>query len=81
MTCIGKIVSVCGAFIALLSVLPTVVAAQSIGVDLGAVDVSIGGGRPASVPEIDASTGAMALAALAAALVLAWEVNRRRKAG
>lgn len=81
MTCVGKKIGVSGAFIAFLTALPTVAAAQSIGVDLGPVDVGIGGGGPAAVPEIDASTGAMALAALAAALVLAWEVNRRRKAG
>lgn len=31
-----------------------------------------------SVPEIDASTGLLAMAAVGAALLLAWEVNRRR---
>ena len=35
--------------------------------------------NPVSVPEIDASTGALALAALGAALLLVWEINRRRK--
>ncbi|TXG77136.1 MAG: VPEID-CTERM sorting domain-containing protein [Rhodocyclaceae bacterium] len=32
----------------------------------------------ASVPEIDASSGAKAIALLAGALLLAWEVRRRR---
>ena len=31
-----------------------------------------------SVPEIDASTGMLALAAVMASLVLAWELKRRR---
>ncbi len=31
------------------------------------------------VPEIDASTGLLALAAVAAAMVLVWELRRRRK--
>lgn len=38
------------------------------------------GGRPghvASVPEIDASTGLLALAAVAAALLFVWERRRR----
>lgn len=34
-----------------------------------------------AVPEIDASTGLLALAAVGAALLLAWEINRRRKNG
>lgn len=34
-----------------------------------------------SVPEIDASTGGLALAAVCAALFLAWEMNRRRRKG
>jgi hypothetical protein len=33
---------------------------------------------PVAVPEIDASTGLLALAAVLAALALAWEVRRRR---
>lgn len=33
------------------------------------------------VPEIDASTGMLALAAVGAAILLAWEVNRRRNRG
>ncbi|MBE1282489.1 MAG: VPEID-CTERM sorting domain-containing protein [Rhodobacteraceae bacterium] len=33
-----------------------------------------------SVPEIDASTGALAIAAVVAALLLAREIKRRRKA-
>ncbi|MFP4327977.1 MAG: VPEID-CTERM sorting domain-containing protein [Paracoccaceae bacterium] len=38
------------------------------------------GGTPAaSVPEIDASTGLLALAAVGAGLALAWEINRRRQ--
>lgn len=59
---------------------PTIVAAQSSG---GGNGHGRGNGhgvrQPFSVPEIDASTGALALAALGAALVLAWEINRRRK--
>ncbi len=41
-----------------------------------------GGTVPASsaVPEIDASTGLLTLAAVGAALALAWEIKRRRKA-
>ena len=46
----------------------------------GSLNNGIGGVTPASVPEIDASTGALALAALGAALLLVWEINRRRKA-
>jgi len=37
-----------------------------------------GGSR---VPEIDASTGLLALAAVGAALALAWEIKRRRNRG
>ncbi|UWQ62457.1 VPEID-CTERM sorting domain-containing protein [Leisingera caerulea] len=37
-----------------------------------------GNGNAHGVPEIDASAGLLALAAVGAALVLAWEVNRRR---
>lgn len=33
-----------------------------------------------SVPEIDASSGALALAVVAAAILLAWEVRRRKRA-
>lgn len=33
---------------------------------------------PASVPEIDASTAMLAMAAIAAALAFAWERSRRR---
>jgi len=33
------------------------------------------------VPEIDASTGLLALAAVGAALALAWEIKRRRSRG
>jgi hypothetical protein len=41
-----------------------------------------GGGQVSSrVPEIDASTGLLAMAAVTAAVLLAWEVNRRRKRG
>ncbi|SLN28481.1 hypothetical protein ROJ8625_01206 [Roseivivax jejudonensis] len=47
------------------------------------VDGAVGGrtsGREANaVPEIDASTGLLTLAAVAAALALAYEINRRRK--
>jgi hypothetical protein len=38
-----------------------------------------GGGTSSRVPEIDASTGALAIAALGAGLMLAREVKRRRK--
>ena len=33
--------------------------------------------RPASVPEIDASTSLLALAAIGAAMLFVWERNRR----
>lgn len=56
----------------LLIALPNIASAQAINIGIG------GGGRLSSVPEIDASTGAMALAALGAALLLTWEINRRR---
>jgi len=36
------------------------------------------GGQVRSVPEIDASTGLLALAAAIAILALAWELRRRR---
>lgn len=36
-----------------------------------------GGTTPAAVPEIDASTGLLALAAVAAALLFVWERRRR----
>ncbi len=36
-----------------------------------------GGGQLAAVPEIDASTGLLALAAVAAALLFVWERRRR----
>lgn len=39
-----------------------------------------GVGNPHGVPEIDVSAGLLAVAAVAAALVLAWEVTRRRRA-
>ncbi|MBY6140981.1 VPEID-CTERM sorting domain-containing protein [Leisingera daeponensis] len=39
-----------------------------------------GVGNPHGVPEIDAGTGLLTLAAVGAALILAWEVNRRRRA-
>lgn len=38
-----------------------------------------GGGTSSSVPEIDASTGALAIAALGAGMMLAREVKRRRR--
>ena len=37
-----------------------------------------GHGGGSRVPEIDASTGLLALAAVGAALALAWELKRRR---
>ncbi|NVK13314.1 MAG: VPEID-CTERM sorting domain-containing protein [Rhodobacteraceae bacterium] len=39
-----------------------------------------GVGNPHGVPEIDAGAGLLALAAVGAALVLAWEVKRRSRA-
>lgn len=38
-----------------------------------------GGGTSSRVPEIDASTGALAIAALGAGMLLAREVKRRRR--
>lgn len=40
-----------------------------------------GGSTPtaSSVPEIDASSGALSLAVVAAAMLLAWEVRRRKR--
>jgi len=37
-----------------------------------------GSGSSSQVPEIDASTGLLALAAIGAALALSWELKRRR---
>ncbi len=70
-----------GAFIYLMAH-PVIAAAHSSGSGRGrgrGIGNGHGGGQPLSVPEIDASTGALALAALGAALTLAWEINRRRK--
>jgi len=70
-----------GVFIYLMTH-PVIVAAQSSSNARGrgrGIGNGNGGGQPLSVPEIDASTGALALAALGAALILAWEINRRRK--
>ena len=42
-----------------------------------------GGNTPttsSAVPEIDAGSGALALAVVAAAMLLAWEIRRRKKA-
>lgn len=39
-----------------------------------------GGGSVASVPEIDASTGILAIAAVLAVVAFVWERNRRRRA-
>lgn len=36
------------------------------------------GSTPANVPEIDAASGVLALAAILATLALAWELKRRR---
>lgn len=38
------------------------------------------GEASSAVPEIDASSGALALAAIAAATLLAWEIRRRKNA-
>ncbi len=40
-----------------------------------------GGNSSSSVPEIDASTGLLAMAAVGAALLLAWEIKRRKQRG
>lgn len=42
-----------------------------------------GGGHQsaAAVPEIDAASGVMAIAAVLAAMALTWEINRRRRRG
>lgn len=37
-----------------------------------------GGGGTTDVPEIDAASGLMAMAAVVAMLMLAWEIKRRR---
>ncbi|GHG93195.1 VPEID-CTERM sorting domain-containing protein [Pseudodonghicola xiamenensis] len=37
-----------------------------------------GGSNNSQVPEIDASTGLLAMAAIGAALLLSWEMKRRR---
>jgi len=39
-----------------------------------------GGGSSSSVPEMDAASGTLAIAVVLAALVLAWEIRRRRRA-
>lgn len=40
-----------------------------------------GGSAPASsVPEMDAASGVLAIAVVLAALALAWEIKRRRRA-
>jgi hypothetical protein len=44
---------------------------------------SVGNGDPApasSVPEMDAASGILAIAVVLAALALAWEIRRRRRA-
>lgn len=38
------------------------------------------GGSTSQVPEMDASSGTLAIAVVLAALVLAWEIRRRRRA-
>ena len=38
------------------------------------------GGAASSVPEMDAASGTLAIAVVLAALVLAWEIKRRRRA-
>lgn len=40
-----------------------------------------GNTTPVAVPEIDASTGLLAMAAIGAALLFAWERRRRMAAG
>lgn len=48
--------------------------------------IYFGGGRggnrqvASSVPEIDASSGALAIAVVLAATLLAWEIRRRKRA-
>ncbi|WP_101068252.1 VPEID-CTERM sorting domain-containing protein [Roseovarius salinarum] len=39
------------------------------------------GGATHAVPEIDASSGLLAVAAVLAAVALAWELKRRRQRG
>jgi hypothetical protein len=38
------------------------------------------GGAASAVPEMDAASGTLAIAVVLAALVLAWEIKRRRRA-
>ena len=40
-----------------------------------------GSTTPVAVPEIDASTGLLAMAAIAAAMLFAWERRRRMNSG
>lgn len=39
-----------------------------------------GHGQSSSVPEMDAASGVLAIAVVLAALVLVWEIKRRRRA-
>ena len=58
----------------------TITAYSTVGLFFGSTVMAMSrrGGAATSVPEIDASTGLLALAAVMATLVLAWELKRRR---
>lgn len=82
-----KVIQVFGGALATLTLTPAVVAAQTFSLrgwfNWGGHGGHSGGGTsttPVSVPEIDAASGTMALAALGAAMLLCWEISRRRKA-
>jgi hypothetical protein len=82
-----KVIQVFGGALAALTLTPAVVAAQTFSLrgwfNWGGHGGHSGGGTsttPVSVPEIDAASGTMALAALGAAMLLCWEISRRRKA-
>ncbi len=54
-----------------------------LGAAVALADVALANPRrpsPTAVPEIDASTGLLAVAAVLAALAFAWELRRRRSA-
>lgn len=45
------------------------------------INCDSGGSATTNVPEIDVSSGLLAVAALAATLALVWEIKRRRSSG
>ncbi len=83
-----KVIQVFGGALATLTLTPAVVAAQTFSLrgwfSWGGRGGNSSSGSttttPVSVPEIDAASGTMALAALGAAMLLCWEISRRRKA-